>query len=567
MYWSLPIVNKLNNIVLNDSVSEALLQLEEDIVHIPEAIQMQHNLLKIKKESEARIHSSDSLILSIVKYYEAKNDSIYLTEAYYYAGRVYYEQNNVSQSLYYLQKAEETTNDKTDCQLKSMIHSLTGNIHINLHDYDSALKQLIKARDNSLLANDSTGLILHLRDMGRTFIKLNQADSAFHYYKKSYQTAQLTDNTYLSHSICRELSNSIMQLKDCNKMRMFLTSIFQQSANTDPAPYYTASAYYFEQTGQNDSARYYYTHILHTIGNYYLKQNACQRLAHMAHQKGNEALALKYMNNYSMYTDSLRQLNEREDMLQVHNLHNSLMQEKENFHLRRTTWQHQWIIEVISLAIVFTFLLFILILVALRAIKKKRKIQRQWQEAKLQAINDEKYRYSPEYIRQNEKRIAELTQQLQDKEQQKDELSMRLQEMDRELLELANRQAETRLQRNMLSEQAFKESTIHQRFYDAANPSHNEDEKITSEDWQELSSEIDQAYNNFTQRLRNLYPAISEQEMHLALLGKIGISPSGMARITVHSKQAITSARKALYEKVHKKLGTPKEWDEFIRDF
>ena len=145
---------------------------------------------------------------------------------------------------------------------------------------------------------------------------------------------------------------------------------------------------------------------------------------------------------------------------------------------------------------------------------------------------------------------------------------MRLQETDRELLELANREAEMKQKRNTLSEQVFKESAIYQKFCLAASSADREDcHKISSADWQELTIATDRAYNNFTQRLRNLYPAISEQEMHLALLGKIGIAPSGMARITVRSKQAITSARKALYEKVHKKSGTPKEWDEFIREF
>ena len=235
--------------------------------------------------------------------------------------------------------------------------------------------------------------------------------------------------------------------------------------------------------------------------------------------------------------------------------------------LRELAWQQKQQIRGIGLFAGISIAILTLALTTRRAIRNKKEVQAAWQQEKLQKVVEEQYQNSPEYIRQNEIQIEKLTQQLQDKKQQKDELNMRLQKLDRELLELANRQAETRLQRNILSEQAFKESAIHQRFYDAATPSHNGYEKITSEDWQELSYGIDQAYNNLTQRLRNLYPAISEQEMHLALLGKIGISPSGMARITVRSKQAITSARKALYEKVHKRPGTPKEWDEFIKEF
>ena len=51
---------------------------------------MRYKLLTIKANDKAYItHTSDSLILSLVDYYEHDGDPAYLGEAYYYAGSTY----------------------------------------------------------------------------------------------------------------------------------------------------------------------------------------------------------------------------------------------------------------------------------------------------------------------------------------------------------------------------------------------------------------------------------------------------------------------------------------------
>ena len=56
----------------------------------PEYVQKRYHLLTIKANDKAYItHTSDSLILSLVDYYEHGGDPVYLGEAYYYAGSTY----------------------------------------------------------------------------------------------------------------------------------------------------------------------------------------------------------------------------------------------------------------------------------------------------------------------------------------------------------------------------------------------------------------------------------------------------------------------------------------------
>lgn len=551
-----------------DSALTLLARVEDSLSQAPEPVRMYYNLLTVKAQDKAYIlHTSDSLIRTVVDYYERKNNHTYLPEAYYYAGRVYRDLNDSPQALEYFQKAAEAAEGGTDYNLKIRIYSQMGMLYIDQDIYDKALEALKKAKKVSIQNSDSTALIFNLRDIGRTFAGLHNADSCIYYYESALDLAKQIHDEYQINAISIELSGIFIQLERYQQAWALITSTFYE-LNANPQPfYYTALAYYYDNIGKKDSAQYYYNQML-TAGDFYHKRAAYKGLAQLSNKQNNYQLALRYTEKYAAYTDSIQQNINQEAVRKVNALYNYQLREKENRQLKELARKQQATLNAIILCALFIAIFSTAILITRRAIRNKRKLQTAWQQEKLQKLAEEQYRTSQEYIRQNEKRIAELTRQLQDKEQQKSELSVRLQETDRELLELANREAEMKQKRCTLSEQIFKESAIYQKFCLAANCADQEDShKIISEDWQELTDAINQAYNNFTQRLRNLYPAISEQEMHLALLGKIGIAPSGMARITVRSKQAITSARKALYEKVHKKLGTPKEWDEFIKDF
>ncbi len=103
-----------------DSAITLLKNLKKQMSNEPEATQMYYRLLKIKANDKAYItHTSDSLILPIVKYYEEKNNKDHLMEAYYYAGRVYSDLNDAPQALAYFQKAVDASKGNTDYRVIS----------------------------------------------------------------------------------------------------------------------------------------------------------------------------------------------------------------------------------------------------------------------------------------------------------------------------------------------------------------------------------------------------------------------------------------------------------------
>ena len=83
---------------------------KEKMASAPEPTQMYYRLLCIKANDKAYItHTTDSLILPILHYYEEGGDPALLSTAYYYAGRVYRDLNDAPQALAYFQKGLEVS--------------------------------------------------------------------------------------------------------------------------------------------------------------------------------------------------------------------------------------------------------------------------------------------------------------------------------------------------------------------------------------------------------------------------------------------------------------------------
>jgi len=85
-----------------------------------------------------------------------------------------------------------------------------------------------------------------------------------------------------------------------------------------------------------------------------------------------------------------------------------------------------------------------------------------------------------------------------------------------------------------------------------------------SEDWNDLSIIVDKTYNNFTYNLKELLPSLTEMELMVSYMIKIGISPGRIAVFLNTSIQGISMIRSRMYEKITKEKGTTLKFDEFI---
>lgn len=541
-----------------DSTLTLLQQIKDSIAHEPEETQIYYKLLSIKAEDKAYItHTSDSLIMQVVHYYKHEKDTKHLHEAYFYAGCVYRDLGDAPQALEYFQKAIDMSNKSTDYNLIGMMHDQIGMIYLYQEVYDKAPEMFKKAYHYSTLVKDSIGMTYYLRDLGRSFSTLNQADSSIYYYKEAIKLAKAIKSQELESTICCEFSGLYTKLnRDKEAYETMQIGLRDEEIMNSPAQY-TISARYYENIGQIDSAIYYYSLLL-PIDSYRYKQEAYQGLGNAAQLKGEYEKALMYFNKYLDYTDSLQSINQTEAIRKISSLYNYQLRQKENKKLRiEANKERRWNL-FLATTLIFSLTLFF----AYWQYRKRKEQAKFIQEEKLKNIQKEQYHLSLAYIEQNKKQISKLETLLLEAENSKNKLHQSLLQSQKELIERINEQLEAQQRVNEQSEITLKQSDIYKAFHQAAESN----TKLKETDWQELILAVNEVYNDFTQRLYLLYP-IKDIELQVCLLLKINLSPTQVSVITTRSKQATTSIRKRLYYKVFNKEGTPEQWDAFIRNF
>lgn len=537
-----------------DSAMALLDSLRDSIFLQPRSVRMYYDLLTVKARDKAYIrHTSDSLIRSVLRYYERQNDKKHLPETYYYAGRVYSDLGDAPQALNYFIRASETADGK-DYDLLSRIYSQIGTLYLYQDVYDKALPVFRKCYQYNLLEGDSAGMVYAIRNIGRTYRTLDQVDSALHYYKEADSLAIKLGSNLLRMRVNGEFSAYYTQLGMYKEAYKCLQWAFLQFNSDDRAPAYSTVAHYYLNINQLDSALIYFTKLL-KMDDYLYLQSAYKGLGEIATKRGNYAEACSYWALYEMYRDSVQSITQTETVRKINALYNYQLREEENNRLQMQNRQQKNYIVWITASMVVVVALFF----AYRQNRKRKEEGRINQLQKLKALEEQKYRQSQEFIEENKKRIAELEKELQEVRTTSDISRQELLHAQKLSLEKDNEQVEAQQKMEQEAVKAFQTSAIYIKF-------HETDDKILEEDWSELISAIDNTYRNFTQRLKDLYP-MNEVELQVCLLLKIDMPFKRIALLVLRSKQAVTSIRKRLYKKVFGREGAPDDWDRFIRNF
>lgn len=551
--------------VCPDSSLVVLEQFADSVSVTSESTRMYYQLLTVKVRDKAYIlHTSDSLILPVVNYYEQNKDRNHLPEAYYYAGRVYRDMEDAPQALDYFQKALDELKDGENYTLLGRTYGQMGTLLLYQDLYDAAMNAFKRACHYSELTKDTSGLIYNMRSQGRAFCGKNETDSTLYYYQRAMQTAQQMGDSSLVSVIHQEMIGIYVQLKRYKEAKEFLRSSLRTIRN-NPAPYYAAFADFYYAVEQLDSAQYYY-HKLLTVGNAYHKHSGYEGLSRIARMRGESVEALQWMDQSIAYADSIRKIENTETICKMQSLYNYQLREKENNRLKEEAKDHRTVIKTLATGLAFICFIIITSILIYRLKRKQEQQRVKLQAEKLEWLKKEQHQNSLQRVPENEVRIRELEMLLRKTENQKNTLELSIQKAEKDLLELDNQYIKVRQNRQSLSESMLKKSPIYLNFQHWAE-SREEAVSLTNETWHSLAEVVDRTYDDFTNRLKELCPGISEHEIHICLLIKISISPAGMARMTNRSKQAITSVRKKLYEKVHNQVGSPEEWDRFVRNF
>ena len=341
-------------------------------------------------------------------------------------------------------------------------------------------------------------------------------------------------------------------------------------------------------TNQFDSTQYYYLEALKEgkkNQNIYLISSIYKTLATIEAQKGYYSSAFNYVQKSLDLEDSIKKTTRTEAIGKIQSLYNYRHTEHENQQLLLKNKQTQIYIYLLIIAL--------LLIVGITALyinytKKQKRIAKE-QINRLDLQKKEQYKYSQECLQKNRKKIIEIKKMLQQANEEKEKKSCyqiqaqkklqkiptlksqltlfekKLLEAQKEILILSNNLIEAKKYEALILKNAFENSSIYKRFHEAAYEDNST--KINKEDWDILRHEIDKAYNNFTDRIKTLYPPITEQELHICYLIKTNITPTGMAEILCLSTSAISNGRARMYKKIYKTDGRGELLDKLILDF
>ena len=540
-----------------DSAIALLKTLEDNIKTEPESTQMYYQLLCIKANDKAYIrHTSDSLILLVLHYYIEKRDERHLPEAYYYAGRVYRDLEDAPQALDYFEKAIDALPINEGYQLKSKIYSQMGTLFLYQKTYDEALKMFKEAQKCDIALKDSANMVFNLRDIADSYRCIDQNDSSIYYFQKAYNLAEVQGNQKLMAMVQNQMASLYSNLGKYDLARKLLQPSLDTLDIHSKSGIFSIASKLYHRMGYIDSASYHYNELL-KCGTIYAKQTAHKGLAKIAILHDNPQKALLHLNQYIKYTDFIHQITDTENVRRLNSLYNYQLREKENNRLKIENKEKQnLIIYIISIGLFIIASLF----AYLQRNKRKKQLLK-IQLKNLRQLKEEQYKKSSLFIEENKRKIEELEQKLQEADQTNHILRTQLKEQI-ELTLYTNKQAEIELTRRKQSNSTLLESEIYKYIQKQLTTKTNK-KLLSNNDWKELEKVINNTYEGFSKNLRNYYD-LNEHEYSVCLLIKINIPPIDIAKLTNHSKEAITSTRRRLYEKVFGKKGSPKDWDEFI---
>lgn len=551
--WAHPTLQEADSLV-EDAPGKALSLLRKDSAAIcgqGKAGVMGFWLLKIHAEDKLYVtHLSDSIMQEVVEYYDAHGTPAQRAQAHYVLGRVYCDMRLSGSAISAFKKAIETRGEDSATYLyKYKAASWLGVLYEDKRLWKEAMAAQKEAYGYALKSGRKAPVIYALRDIGRLYDYQGQGKRGIPYYRKASAIALESGNAYLYNMVEEELASVYIGQGMMAEARKSLSTPVVEDADVDAdvAARYYIWGYYYERKSMLDSALYFHKKSLF-YGDIRFKHEVYADIASLYRRMGNYAESSSYSALYEATADSLKRMEVAEDENLMDYVEESLSANKEKMKVMR---------QRTKLAIIVAIL--VLILVPLGAYTlyafRKRKIERQLQHERLKAyrgkVNDSRKRDKEELSALRE-RLNNSSHAMIDMQQKLLQTTERLVAKEEEVRDLRKRQQELKIT-------GLQRAECYGKFHD--------DKFLPAlKDFVELQQVLDDTYDNFTSKLKELIPAIREEELWVCCMIKMGMTPVRMCKVLSCNPNYLSMMRKRLYKKIFHQEGSATDFDAFIKD-
>lgn len=499
------------------------------------------------------LHVSDSTMRAAANYYNSHGSDLQRVRANYLLGRVYCDMHLYGHALTSFNKAikVESENDSAINRYKARSATWAGYVYEVKGLHKDALRYNKLAYGYAKQAGAQVTEVYSLRDIGRSYSYLKQNNTAIPYYRQAAKKAKAIGDANLYNMVMEELAGIYIEEGQLDDAYSALNTPFLATTDKDISSHYYVWAYYFEHTGQLDSAVAYNKRGMNYSNNTE-KRDACLDIIRILNKQGKRDEAMEYYDKYSVYSDSVTasELNETSDMLSQ--VEKNIDIERKNTVLAETKT---------NLTILLSVIIFTVIVVSLILIKHYSNVKKRIREQQERANNylSQLQETEMQKMKRNEERIAQLETELSVSNEKLTEIRKSLMRNEAEMLAKQNE--------HMLFKEKHRELLIADLAdTDVYKLYHTPNAVPSSADYHRLVEALNKAYNNFTKRLKEFYPDINDNEVWICCMVKAGLSSKEICNISPYSYSSLGMAKSRLYFKMFQKKGGAKDLDHFIKE-
>ena len=510
---------------------------------------MKYDLLKIRLEDKSYIpHTSNRVIENLVKYFEDNGTIKDKQEAYYYAGSVYRDLDDTPRGIENFYKSIEAVRDKRECD-SIILRNAYSNLYylfVNVQDYNNALKMAQMEYSISKAINNTT--INTMNQITNAYIDLDMNKEGLRYLNETFNL--LKDKKYAKEDnfIFLVLYNySHLKLKD--KANECYNLIKKRKLKRMDAFVRNILGNYYMLIGQQDSAIACYESIINEKKNEYAMYDTSKKLFHIYSENGNKDKAIKYGAEFVRMSEKLDLAKNSELAATVNNkykyhLDQSRMQKMES---ERTMY--------LRIAIIIGFSAVLLTLAFVIFYMRKKNITLRRQLALTDSLNSVKAQMRD--IKKNtllkEQQLASAQSEIAAKEQKMKEISEELQHNE-QLLETTQKRLNDKMKQSEQLMQMLHKAELEDSASDvveAVRKSAEGKKKLSATEWQQLYSAVNSLYPDFKDSLVSRDGNLSEQQMQMCYLMRIGLTGPQINNVVDISRTTVwrwTNANKWIYD-------------------
>ena len=459
---------------------------------------------------------NDSLVRIATRHYATAADPLRYAWSLFYEGQVARDTGDRNGALRLFQRAELPAGQAKSPLLSFLLYNHWGYLISNEKPYEEGLQKLETALQCAKQLKDTAYIINTLDKISMSHIRLRQYDEAEACARQALRLAETAHDVSKYAGLCQQLAHALTWTGKHEEALMAINKALEYANRAVPPldslalrPYWAVKTDAFLHLQQYDSARHYTQKAgvgdgFGGLAAYHLSLYEIEKGA------GNIALALQYHECFSHYLDSLTAQKTNESLAALQKKYDYEKFRNENLQLkaeRRLRWMILGCFMVVGVAVFYY---------VYRKVKRKK-----------ERIIREKDNLLERYAAQQE--------ELKDRLFKAHDAVKRIEEMD-----------------GLNSAQKVQT---------------RKDLQLSKREKANLFAAMNLCHNDFEKRLRTAYPSLTDDDVYLCCLSRMGVSNENIV-ILLDTNDAALKKRK--YRIKHDKMNVPPQYaslEDFLRVF